>query len=460
MPAPRQDQLLRLLRRQAALGSAELCAALGGVNRSTLARELAALAPRIVTRGGSRRIRHALRRPLRGNEAPLPLYRVDEQGRVVELGLLDLVQPAGSALSDPAAFPWPLAEAMRDGWFDGLPYPLVDMRPQGFLGRSFAREHALALGVSANADEWSDDDVAWVLANQGHDLPGDLILGETSCRRFLALRDAGGEGFLDDGQLPEAYPRLAEAALAHGPAGSSAAGEFPKFTAGRLVGGEPCHVIVKFSGADASPAVRRWGDLLVCEHLANQTLAGELGIPAAESTIMRFAGRTFLEVRRFDRHGAVGRSPVGTLESINAALLGRGPAPWPASAAALLAAGWLSAEARHRIALIWWFGRLIANSDMHEGNLAFRPGLVPAPVYDMLPMAYAPLRGGELPLRQFAPECPLPSEAAPWQWAAAAAERFWGKAAEDGRITDDFRCICAENAGKVRSLIGDPWSVP
>jgi len=42
--------------------------------------------------------------------------------------------------------------------------------------------------------------------------------------------------------------------------------------------------------------------------------------------------------------------------------------------------------------------RLIANTDMHLGNLTFHvEGTFRlAPAYDMLPMAYAPLPGGEV----------------------------------------------------------------
>jgi serine/threonine protein kinase HipA of HipAB toxin-antitoxin module len=233
-------------------------------------------------------------------------------------------------------------------------------------------------------------------------------------------------------------------------AGSSAGGEFPKFTVGRRWKSGAGHAIVKFSGADDSPAVRRWSDLLVCEHLALEALRELLGLAAAQSAIYHFAGRIFLEVRRFDRHGLFGRSPVCTLGSINAALLGQRVTAWPTTALAMHQAGWLAAADVERVALLWWFGRLIANADMHEGNLAFRPGpgpgLLLAPAYDMLPMHYAPLRGGELPQRLFAPELPLPAESAHWRTAADAAVRYWHRCAGDPRISAEFRRTCAANA--------------
>ena len=96
------------------------------------------------------------------------------------------------------------------------------------------------------------------------------------------------------------------------------------------------------------------------------------------------------------------------------------------------------------------FGAFIGNTDRHLGNLSYgfeggRVGAL-APVYDMLPMAYAPLGGGELPTVNFAPALPLPAERGVWLAACAVATRFWDAAAQDGRISAGFRRVCAENA--------------
>lgn len=103
---------------------------------------------------------------------------------------------------------------------------------------------------------------------------------------------------------------------------------------------------------------------------------------------------------------------------------------------------------------LWWFGRLIANSDMHAGNLSFyvERTLRPAPVYDMLPMAYAPLPGGEVPPRTFDPDLPQPRQRRAWLGAARAAMHFWHAASRDGRIGKEFRAICAANAIRVERL--------
>lgn len=441
-----QADLIRILRASPRAGGGDLCRQLNGINRSTLMRLVAKLGPEVIRLGGSRRARYALRRPLRGRYEPLPLYRIDAQGEGHLSARLDLTYPDGSALAFVEPFPWPVDEAMGDGWFDGLPYPVLDMRPQGFVGRNFAHRHGRLLGLGESLDHWDDDDIAHALATLGWDQPGDLILGDTAYQLYLDGRQQWQSRLVAEPQLEQAYPALAAAALAHGEAGASAGGEFPKFAVQRLKGGSPVAVIVKFSGADDAAAVRRWSDLLVCEHLALETLAGELAIAAARSEIYQFAGRTFLEVERFDRRGDHGRIPVCTLDGLNGALLGKAGAPWPRLAEALGQRGWLTAAAVGQVQRLWWFGRLIANTDMHEGNLAFHPGLALAPAYDMLPMHYAPQRGGEVPPRSFVPPLPLPPEKAAWCQAARAAASYWARCAADGRISPEFRAICGENA--------------
>ena len=434
--------------------SGELCRLLKNVNRSTLMRLVAQIENEVIRRGGSRRTRYALRRALRGRSNSLPLYRIDAAGAGHTVGRLDLTYPEGSALSFSEPFAWPLEQGeMSDGWFDGLPYPLLDMRPQGFLGRNFAHLFWQALEVPENLSDWSDDDVVHVLTTYGYDQSGDLILGDLAYQRHLDARRDWESHLIADDQVARTYPEQAKLALAQGIAGSSAAGEFPKFTARRILNGDPVSVIVKFSGAEDSAAVRRWSDLLVCEHLALETLRSELGIPAARSAIHRHAGRTFLEVVRFDRNGAHGRLPVCSLASLNGALLGKAGVSWSTMAAEMQRHDWLAVETVETVSVIWWFGRLIANTDMHDGNLSFQPGLALAPVYDMLPMRYAPLRGGEVPPQAYEPSLPLPAEALAWNKAARAARVYWTRCAADSRVSADFQRICTENSAFLRNAL-------
>ena len=447
------DNLLAALRSHPRSSVAELCSLLGNISASTLTHTMSNLDDEVVRRGELYRIRHALRRPIRGMRTSIPLYRIDELGLGTQVGLLDGIYPEGTALQFNLDFDWPLIDSMQDGWFEGLPYPLVDIRPQGFLGRNFARNRAMDFQVSENPDHWSDDDLIHVLSIAGYDQPGNLILGETAYQRFLESSQSGAKRYLRDEDVVEAYPKQAETALAKGNVGFAVGGEFPKFTASRLIDDQPTEVLVKFSAVDASPASQRWSDLLVCEHLALETVAKNLGIAAANSQLYRFADQTFLEVQRFDRHGSAGRSPVCSLSSLNAALIGMMPAPWPKVACRLLRNQWLSAQDFEAIEKIWWFGRLIANTDMHEGNLAFRPGLKLAPIYDMLPMMYAPARGGEILAKDFKPDLPLLAEAATWRQVVTVANQYWNTCAQDMRISPEFREICQGNADKTAALM-------
>jgi HipA-like C-terminal domain len=135
-------------------------------------------------------------------------------------------------------------------------------------------------------------------------------------------------------------------------------------------------------------------------------------------------------------------------------LLGRSPTDWEGLAELMREQGWLTADSVRQVALMWTFGQLIANADMHPGNLSFVP-TVPmrvAPAYDMLPMMYAPLAGGELPARPYRPALPLPQRRAVWLEACDAALDFWWTAQNDGRISPAFRSICADNHRELSRL--------
>jgi hypothetical protein len=419
------------------------------MSRATLMRMIHSLGDAVVSRGRARRVAYAARRELRGSAAPLSIYRINEEGRGTLLGALSPLYPSGCALDYSNPLPWPLDPDMRDGWHHGLPYFLDDLRPQGFLGRVFAVANSALLQVPADPDNWSEDDTLYALSLLGDDGPGDLIVGDAAYQRYLERLRQGYPVVSE-----EDYLVCADAALTGGRPDSSAGGEFPKFTA---FGPGSRHVLVKFSGKDGTPGSIRWSDLLVCEHIAAQTINAHFDFPAAENRIISAGGRTFLESVRFDRHGEFGRSPMCSWAAIEAAFFGMAGATWLAAAARLQGAGMINEDTATKIAVLWHFGKLIGNSDMHEGNLSFIPGTSPdqiqlAPVYDMLPMAYAPGRGVELPPVRYAPALPLPQERAAWTVACAGAIAFWTTASNDTRISGEFRAQCAANAEELARI--------
>jgi hypothetical protein len=453
------ENLIRTLRARPHLAAAELLAALG-VSRATLMRAVRAAGSAVLTIGQARRTSYAARRLLRGSANPLPVFQVDEHGGSEEVGRLSLAYPEGSVFEFSAEPPWPLDHSMRDGWFDGLPYFLQDLRPDGFLGRQFARVHAQLLQLSDDPRSWSDDDTLYAISLLGADQSGNFIVGESAYRLWLDQVQQTPE-CLDSGQLSQAYIDRAQRAMQYGIAGSSTAGEFPKFTALRTLNGAPTHVLVKFSGSDRSPGTQRWSDLLVCEHLAAQVIATVDGISSAETRVLQAGDRTFLEAVRFDRYGTRGRSALCSWAAFNHAWFGLPGRPWTEGGARLLERGLIDVDTSHAITRLWHFGQLIGNTDMHDGNLSFTPRgsgagstLNLAPVYDMLPMLYAPKRGVELPPVTFAPRLPLPAEREGWQLAASAASQFWDRAADDTRIGAELRATCDQNARAVRRTMG------
>lgn len=430
------------------------------VSVPTLHRALKQVQAEIFSAGGSKNTRYAARRSLRGSVLPLPIYRIDQHGVGHYLTSMELVAPQGAFL-DMRNMAWPVDSEHASGWWGGLPYLIYDMQPQGFIGRNLARNFQHDLAVSSNPNDWSDDDIVFVLKQRGFDVTGNLILGDYAYEQW-ALQVAQPSTPCKPDCLESFYLAQAELAVAHGVAGSSAGGEFPKFTAIReLSGAKTPHVIVKFSAADRGAAVQRWSDLLVCEHLALSLLGNFTKLHVASTRLLQSHGRTFMESERFDRQGMFGRSELCSLSSINAAMIGSAENDWVKLVTKLHDMHLCDEAVVQQVQVLWWYGRLIANTDMHLGNLSFEidhthlklPQFKLAPAYDMLPMMYAPLAGGEVVARTFVPVLPLPMVKDVWKEAAELAIKFWRVASEDSRISEGFRRICQDNTNIIEAVL-------
>lgn len=431
---------LQALRRQGSvLSSAELQALLG-VSQPSVSRALAPLIASGQVRkvGAARSQRYVLPRQVAGVGAEIDLMRVDTQGQPTPFGRMIALAGGGFWVDEADGV------SERHG---GLPWFLDDMRPQGFIGRTFAHSHP-ELQLSGDPRQWGDDDVLRALTRFGEDLPGNLITGAASFERFHTLPERALHA-----ASPADYPALAQRAMQGTHPGSSAGGEQPKFcctTAGRSV-------IVKFSPAGDAPGDERIRDLLVCEHLALRTLA-QAGLPAARTALMTGAGRVFLESERFDRTpapqggGVAGRIGMVSLQVYNAQYVGDID-NWAATANRLAARGLITeADARH-LRLLEAYGQLIANTDRHYGNISFvlqGDDWALSPTYDMLPMLYMPING-EIVARDFAAPPAQPSAAtlAEWPQALQLARQFWRAAAQDARVSPGFQSIAADNLSKI-----------
>lgn len=431
---------LQALRRQGSVLSSADLQRLLGVSQPTVSRALAPLiqSGQVQKVGAARSQRYVLARQVPGVGRTVAVVCVDAQGQPAPFARMVALE--GGAF-------WVDEVDGEHRSHDGLPWFLDDMRPQGFMGRTFAHAHP-ELQLGHDPRYWSDDDVLRAMALYGDDLPGNLIVGEAAFARFHTLPARASRVASAD-----EYPRLAEQAMQGTHPGSSAGGEQPKFCT--ITAGRP--VIVKFSPAGDAPADQRTRDLLVCEHLALHTLA-QAGLPAARTQLFMGAGRVFLESERFDRTpvthpGAqAGRIGMVSLQVYNAEYVGDID-NWAATAQRMAERQLLRPGDARTLRLLEAYGQLIANTDRHYGNISLvldGDDWALSPTYDMLPMLYAPV-GGELVARDFAQRALQPSTAtlSEWAQAQALAYRFWLAVAQDERVSAPFRAIAQENAGQI-----------
>jgi HipA-like C-terminal domain len=419
-----------------------------GISQPTLSRLVTQLSVSILKFGNARQTHYALRRKI-GEHEQLPLYRILPDGQLEQWGILHPIMPAAYLIE---TFEHQ-GLAARMSVHKGLPWYLQDMRPQGFLGRAFTHFHASALGLSNDANEWSDDEVLLALAQTGHDSPGNLLVGVAAAATFqtgtfFSLADRNMPP-VNEAQRLQHYPAFARLALAGEVVGSSAGGEQPKFNAEILRDATALHVMVKFSAPQDNASTLRWRSLLICEQLASQVLSRILptnnsqifSIPDAENN-----PQLFLEAARFDRNGARGRYGVVSLKALDDEFCGVA-GDWVKTAQALLQGGKLSPALVAKIQQVYAFGVLIGNSDMHGGNLAFwvddittsAPKFALAPIYDMLPMALAPRASGlipdALPTPLISPHVPLTI----WREMAVLACDYWQQVAQNLAVASDVR---------------------
>lgn len=414
-----------------------------GVSQPTLSRiaSRARAAGRIAVLGRGRATRYALLRSIRGLPPELPVYRISRLGQAQRIGSLFTLEPHRLWFNSHMA-PGTGTE------FASLPWFLADLRPRGFVGNLLAASWP-DLGLPPHPEDWSTDQALLAMARRGEDAAGDLIVGDESLARWQAAAQIQPIPLAN--RLLRYGDQVAEL-LAGRATLPWVGGEQAKFTAVVASGPDaPHHVIVKFSGSRASVAGRRWANLLLAEHLATEVLR-EHGHLAAVTNFLQNEKRSYLEIQRFDRNGLRGRLGMVSLQALDEAFAGEGRG-WSDSVAALLRAQRISSEDARELRWRAAFAALIGNTDMHQGNVAFlsneRGALRLAPVYDMLPMIYAPM-GEELPTREFKLPLPSPAFVDQWQSALPVAISFWQRLGDDARASLDMRVIARNNAALLR----------
>ncbi|NVO01053.1 MAG: type II toxin-antitoxin system HipA family toxin YjjJ [Geobacteraceae bacterium] len=418
------------------------------LSQPTVSRLLAQLGDRITIIGNARARRYTKIRDVRGLGGEFPIFKIDTDGNAHLMGTLFAVAQDH--------FLWNPVNASAQ-LFRSLPWFIADLHPEGFVGRAFVRQLHEELGLPPRSIDWNEDHALSALARRGEDPMGNLVIGQESIERYFRMvRELPAP--IKENAIADTYPRFAQEALDGQPAGSSAGGEQPKFTANVERSGVVRSVLVKFSPPVATIEGRRWADLLICEHHALEVVQNS-GISAAQSTIIEAGGRVFLEVVRFDRAGLLGRLPIISLRAIDNEFYGFQD-NWINAANRMANDGRLSQEDAGSLRWLSVFGSLIGNNDQHFGNASLimldgsRLNRL-APAYDLLPMFYRPMDGAA-PSRPLTLPAVVPGAPNEWPSALASACQFWSRTKSDLRISEKFRVICAENCKMANGLSAGP----
>lgn len=390
----------------------------------------------------------------------IPVYEVIPSGHVQTFGVLTVLHADEYLFAPENA---EMARRFPKGWirahYEGIPWFLQDVRPQGYLGRALAQRlfldtggvAASVQGLPEHVHQWNDAQVLQVVSRAGNDLPGCFVMGEASAARVVQGREATATKDILVEDRPDIYAlQVREMMSGQWVPHSSAGGEQPKFTA--CVRDDKDHplrqVLVKFSPPDSGNedrVSRRWRDLLVAEFHALSVLA-RYGVSAAVPDLLRGSDdRWFLESPRFDRSGQSGRIPVFSLRTIVLETVGDLPA-WVTSAERLYEQGVIDAHSKEQIFLMDAYGHFIGNTDRHPGNLSFTLSEQQdsfgkfnlAPAYDMLPMQYAPDTQGSM-VPNFRAIPPYSAKHDQVDSARDMAFVFWSAVAGDVRVSEEFR---------------------
>jgi HipA-like C-terminal domain len=409
------------------------------VTGSTITRAVKALGAEVITLGRGQHTRYA--RPLYAysDRAQWPLFWVSATGELSEFAVASQVQPGaihvyGSGLN------------VRSGV--DLSWALTPLNLRGFLGRAQRQQlGAVATNWDAKTEQWSVAQRVFSAQSATLDHAGAIIFGEDALRMWQQASSASAVPD-DIATLAAHYDSLADGANEGRVAGSSADGEQPKFSTRVTDANDNIrHVLVKFSPPRGTPFGERWNDLLRAEAHAATTLANA-GFDVPHTRIVSSKKRMYLESARIDRTGARGRRHLLPLLSVHGAFIAGAQQHWPDTVRRLIAQKRLPISALETTQTLFAFGQLIGNTDMHFGNLGViaktpqqlaRGQFDLAPVYDMLPMRFAPNAHDDFGYTDFTPTLSAALSEIALSNAKALASTFWDRCAQDRDVSEGWR---------------------
>ena len=402
-----------------------------GLSQAVVSRRIKKMGNSVVTIDNQRPPYYILTCNAFGASDVIPITMTNGEGKNILITLLRPLIGKRFYIQALAQTPKVLLGLNGNGLYDDLPYFMDDLRPQGFIGKKIAQYmNTVSDEFPADPRHWNVDHIGRYLLSNGDDLPGNFKFGEQANIRIQRNPIV---------YYRKDYPNQAQNVLQGTIPGSSAGGEQPKFT---LYNGESqSHVIVKFSPKDFDKTTRRWRDILISEQHAMETLH-KYQWPAAQTQLLELEGRFFLESQRFDRTGQFGRISMLSLKSIDLEFSGLG-SNWSKVMSALCTQGLVDEIDLNHTKILWAFGHLINNMDMHLGNLSLAINsnkFKLLPVYDMCSMGFAP-KGGEITPYEFNPPSikNLDLEDGFIDLVTEAAHHFWNQLGKDNRISDELK---------------------
>jgi hypothetical protein len=413
-----------------------------GLSQATVSRLLTTV-PNVVKVGQARASRYVKVQTIADGLASLPVLWTDREGDAHSFGQLWLSCHNDVLVASDLGKVWQTK--------DSLPWFMAATRLQGYIARQIGRPYGIE-----NPELWSVQQQLMIASRPQVTPLGAIALKPSATSVWLADSDTARR--LDNCDIYLNQNQLAAA-------GSSAGGEQAKFES-TLANGE--RLIVKFSPPRGTPFGERWHDLLCAEHLALKTLA-QHDVPVANTRFLQTPTRSYLEVIRFDKTGSLSKPKVRhivPLNAIHSEFIDASQQDWARSCLALAQQKRLCAADARLAQTLLAFGHMIANTDMHFGNLSFfvdsladlhQGRFTLTPYYDMLPMRYRP-DGGVIFDANYAPFDPFAKHdvlrsynmdeailAQAQQWALT----FWYKASLDERLSPAFRQLAVTTAERL-----------
>ncbi len=398
-------------------------------SQATISRCLKKLGNALLVLPGSSPRQYALPAVIFETNLPFDLVEVDEHGKIAFMGYVHVLNGGKFFVSiNKSASNLYLGQS-KDGLYDGLPYFLDDLRPQGFLGIQIAKQLAgKTSDYPSKLSAWNSKQVLQYLVEYGDDLPGNIIFGDGVLKELRQpIQPIGIDTYdfmcqqIEAGSVPQ----------------SSAGGEQQKFTAfNKEVN---AHVLVKYTSKENDAVTRRWKDILITEYHALKTLT-DFEIPSADVRLINKDNRFYLETKRFDRLGNYGRSSMLSLQSIDMEFIGIGE-NWMKIAFEMSKKNLIVESDKYYISFLWMFSQWIGNTDTHLGNISFgiRGELFSMlPIYDMCTMAIAPNINSLDPINIKLPNVKLNIESSFNTRLENAVISFWERVLEDSRISEEF----------------------